>query len=76
MQHFNDHHTRTPEGKFVVPLPKKPDGKQLGESRTQAVRRFLVLDRSLTHKQQFQDIDSVIQELFDMNHAELVFHKI
>ena len=49
MQHFNDHHTRTPEGRFVVPLPKKPDDKQLGESRTQAVRRFLVLERSLTH---------------------------
>ena len=54
MQNFNDHHTHTPEGKFVVPLPKKSDGKQLGESHTQAARRFLVLECSL----KFQDIDS------------------
>ena len=31
-----------------------------------------MLEHSLTHKQRFQDVDSVIQEYFYMNHAELV----
>ncbi len=41
IQHFKDTHTRSEEGRFIVPLPKKPKSKPLGESRSQAVRRFL-----------------------------------
>ena len=43
VQHFKDNHSRSEDGRFIVPLPKKPDAKPLGESRSQAVRRFLTL---------------------------------
>lgn len=38
LDHFQSAHSRTPEGKFVVPLPKWPMTVKLGESRAQAVR--------------------------------------
>lgn len=72
VQHFEHEHSRNSLGRFVVPLPKKPDAKPLGESRGQAVRRFLSLERSLHAKGQFDDLKTVMQEYFDSNHAELV----
>ena len=67
------YHTRTPEGKFVVLLPKKPYGKQLGESHTQAVRCWNVLsltsNSSKTLTQLFKNnLISIMRSLF--------FHKI
>ena len=43
-------HKRSEDGRFIVQLPRKPDAKALGESRAQAVRRFLSLERSLCSK--------------------------
>ena len=50
VQHFEANHRRTSEGRFVVPLPKKSDTGVIGESRSQAVRRFVALERSLIRK--------------------------
>ena len=72
VKHFQSHHSRTSTGRFVVPLPKRPDFGVLGESRSQAVRRFLSLERSLHAKKQFREFESVMQEYLDMDHAELV----
>ena len=72
LQHFETNHTRSPNGRFVVPLPRKAGNSMLGESRSQAVRRFLSLERSLHNKGQFAEVDSVIQEYFDLRHAEEV----
>ena len=72
VQHFKDTHTRSDEGRFIVPLPKRPQSKSLGESRSQAVKRFLSLERSLYLKGQFQEFSTVMEEYFKMNHAELV----
>lgn len=47
VKHFQENHFRSSDGMFVVPLPKRPDVGPLGESRSQAVRRFLSLERSL-----------------------------
>ena len=66
MAHFRDSHRRTEDGRFVVPLPRRRDVKPLGESRSQAVRRFLSLERSLCAKGQFQDFSDVITEYFEM----------
>ena len=71
VNHFKVHHFRE-DGRFVVPLPRKPDAQPLGESRSQAVRRYLSLERSLTAKDQFADVDDVMKEYFDMGHAERV----
>lgn len=43
VQHFKTNHTRAPDGRFIVPLHKRPHAPPLGESRSQAVRRFLAL---------------------------------
>ena len=72
MQHFKVNHTRRTNGRFVVPLPKKIDGKFIGKSRSQAVRRFLSLEHSLNDKKRFEELDVVMQEYFDMKHAEVV----
>jgi hypothetical protein len=72
LQHFKISHSRQPNGRFVVPLPKKENAKQLGESRSHALRRFLSLERSLHYKGQFEKFGEVIQEYFDLGHAEIV----
>ena len=72
VQHFKDNHSQSEDGRFIVPLPKKPHAKSLGESRSQAVRRFLSLEQSLHAKEQFDEFDSVMNEYFEIGHAELV----
>ena len=53
-----------------MPLPRKPEAKDLGESKSQAVRRFLSLERSLHSEGKFKEVDGVIQEYFTLGHAE------
>ena len=72
VNHFATSCSHDETGRFMVPLPKKPHTKQLGESRSQAVRRFLSLKRSLHGKGQFQEFAEVIDEYLEMSHAELV----
>ena len=72
VQHFEKNHRRTPHGRFIVPLPKKPHAPPLGESRSQSVRRFLLLECSLRGNNEFVTFNSVMQEYFDMKHAEPV----
>ena len=72
VQHFDTNHARTNTGRFVIPLPKRPNVKPLGESRSQAVRRFLSLERALHAKDQFKDVEAVMREYFEMGHAEKV----
>ena len=72
MQHFMNSHSRDTTGRFTVPLPKRPNAKLIGESRTQAVRRFLSLERSLHSKGQCDAFKDVMEEYFQMGHAELV----
>ena len=72
VQHFNDNYTRANSGSFIVPLPKNPQAKPLGESRSQAVRRFLSLERSLHARNQFQEFSAVMEEYLNLGHAEVV----
>ena len=58
--HFESNHTCSSQGQFVVPLPKNPSAKPLGESR------------SLNKKDRFQEFDGVMQEYLDLKHAEEV----
>ena len=64
VKHFENHHHRTPEGRFVVPLPRKPESQSLGESRSQAVKRFLSLERSLARKGQSQNLSERHARIF------------
>ena len=72
VRHFQETHSRSETGRFIVPLPRNPQGQTLGESRPQAVRRFLSLERSLYSKGQFQEFSNVMEEYFDLSHAEPV----
>lgn len=72
LEQFLSTHKRSEDGRFIVQLPRKPDAKALGESRAQAVRHFLSLERSLRSKGRFKIVDEVIQEYFELGHAELV----
>ena len=70
MVHFNEHHTRDEDGRFIVPLPRKENVPPLGESRTQAICRFRSLERSLWTKGKFGNFAEVMQEYFKKDHAE------
>ena len=70
--HFHDTHRRDKSGRFIVPLPKKPDARPLGESRSLAVQRLHSLERSLRCKNQFQEFSGVVEEYLEMGHAEPV----
>ena len=72
MRHFKENHYRSITGRFIVPLPKNPQRKPMGESRSQAVRRFHSLERSLYAKGQFQEFVTVMNEYFELKHAEPV----
>ena len=72
LKQFLTTHKRSDNGCFIVQLPQKPDAKALGESRAQAVRRFLSLKRSLRSKGKFKIVDEVMQEYFEFGRAELV----
>ena len=72
MKHHNENHDRDKDGSFIVPLPKKTCHKPIGESRSFAVRRFMGLERSLHSKKQWNEVKSVMDEYFQLNHAELV----
>ncbi len=72
LNHFQAKHTRTPEGRFVVPLPKRSVAKELGDSRTQAVRRFTSFERSLNARGQLREFEKVIVEYFHDHHAEKI----
>lgn len=57
VHHFTTNQTRTKGGRFMVPLPKRENAKPLGESRSQAVRRFLSLERNLHSKNLFRSLE-------------------
>lgn len=59
-------------GRFIVPLLKRQTTKSLGESHSQAVRCFLTFEHSLYSKNLFSDFKPVIEEYFQMGHAEAV----
>ena len=71
-RHFESHHSRSKEGRFIVPLPKNPNAQTIRESRSQAVKRFFSLEGSLNLKNRFQDFNSVMLEYIEMGHAETI----
>ena len=71
VEHFNLQHSCVPDGKFVVPLPKRPMATKLGESCSQAVHCFLSFERSIHSKGIFPDVQ-VMEEYFDQGHAKEV----
>ena len=71
-RHFESNHSRSEEGRFIVPPPKDSNARPIDESRSQAVNRFLSLERSLNQKGCFQEFNTVMQEYLDLKHAEAI----
>ena len=69
VRHFESNHYR---GKFVVPLPRNNTCKPIGESSTQAVRRFISLEKALHSNGRFKAFETVMSEYMDLGHAEPV----
>ena len=67
---FKTHHFRSFSGRFVVPLPRKSNKPSIGESRSQAVRRFLYLKRALSKKGLSGQFNDVMSEYFEIGRAE------
>ena len=74
LQHYHENYRRNESGRFIVPLPRREDAKQLGESRSKAVRRYLSLRHSLISNNQKSQFDEVLKEYLDLGHAEKVPH--
>lgn len=72
VRHFESNHCRGLGGRFVVALPRKPGAGKIGESRSQAVRRFFSLEKSLFRRGCFREFDAVMQEYLALGHAERV----
>ena len=71
-RHYQNNHCRDNDGTFIVSLPKKEGSAPLGESCSKAVRRFLLLERSLQSKNWKSGFHSVMEEYLDLQHAEVV----
>ena len=56
VQHFEKNYYRNNEGRFVVPLPKKPDAKTIRESQSHAVRQLLSRELALQYEGEFHVI--------------------
>ena len=68
--HYTDNHVFLPaSGRYEVTLPRKPSSSSLGESRTQALQRYISNERSLMRKEAFQKL---IQVYLDLGHAQPV----
>ena len=72
IKHFETHYSRRSDGRFMVPLPRKPYVPQLGKSRSQAVGRFLSFEHTLHSRGQFEEVKEVINENFEAKLAEEV----
>ncbi len=69
LTHFENHHSCDTRGRFIVSLPKQSLTTGLGESRFQAVRRFLSFEQSLHAKGIFSKVQVVMDEYFNDNHT-------
>ena len=66
------HHYLPQQGRYCVSLPKRPETPSLGSSRTQAVQRYLSYERAILKKKTWKQFQAVVQEYFDLGHAERV----
>lgn len=69
---FKNSHSIAEDGRFMVKLPKKEDAPPLGDSRRQAITRFLANERSLLKKGKLSESEAVLREYVSLGHAEKI----
>ena len=57
---------------YKVSLPWKPDAPPLGDSRAQALSRYISNKRSILKRSVWRPFQDVVQSYLDLGHAELV----
>ena len=72
MEHFQNTHSRTEEGRYIVSLPVKSVPPILGASRGQGCRRYYQNQQSLRRKEKWHDYNKALQEYTELGHAEPV----
>ena len=71
--HYVSHTTYSPSDcRYQVTLPRKPGLFPLGESRSQAVSRYLSNERSILKRQVWEPFQHVIRQYLELGHAERV----
>ncbi|XP_074109295.1 uncharacterized protein LOC141534050 [Cotesia typhae] len=72
-KHYQLNTTRDATGRYIVKLPFKVDNVEFGNSRQQAYKRFLSLQRRLNLNQQLKiEYNKVMQEYIDLGHMVFV----
>ena len=72
VEHFKSTHTRTPEGRYVIKLPRHSNALALGCSKDQARRHYEQNERSLRKKGKWPDFMKAVCDYLEKDHAELV----
>ena len=71
--HFNLTHSYVQSaGKYMVSFPRKDVDLTVGDSRNQALTRYIANEKSLLNKGTWDKFQAVIQEYLDLGHAQLV----
>ena len=58
--------------RYTVSLPWRKDAPALGDSRSQALSRYISNERSILRRGVWKDFQEVVQSYLDLGHAELV----
>lgn len=73
LQHFKENTIRDKNGRFVVTIPLKDSLQKLGDSRQQAEKRFIGLERKLSRNAEFKrEYDKFINEYEQLGHMKRV----
>ncbi|XP_076660965.1 uncharacterized protein LOC143364560 [Halictus rubicundus] len=71
--HFQQHTTRNTDGRYIVALPFNHRITQLGESKSQALKRFYSLERKLQCDPTLRkEYHAVMNEYLDLGHMERI----
>ena len=72
-QHYTDTTVyASPKCRYKVTLPRNPDSLPLGESKNQAICRYLSNEKSIIKRNIWQPFQQVVQGYLDLGHAELI----
>ena len=71
--HYSDNTSYCPIScRYTVKLPKKSDVPPLGDSRSQALSRYINNERSILRRDVWEPFQEVVQSYLDLGHAELI----
>ena len=71
-QHFDQTHSYVDSpGYYQVAMPRKDNHSTLGLSSTQALHRFMSIERSIERKGTYNAFQGVVREYIELRHVEI-----